>query len=353
MKKWLLCFLSVTLCLLSLSACGQSEPAPASTPASSAAAPSDSSSSPLSIEEMEKQLGFPKKDITIVVPWSPGGTNDLMARVLQPVFKEKFNVNLVIQNSPGGASAVGISQVLGSKNDGYTLGLGSSSYLILVAEGRMKADVSAVSNICLVAAEPIVIATKAGGPYATAQDLIDAAKANPGKISIGIPGANTVNQVYAILLGKAAGVTFNFLPFDGGSDVIAEVLGSHLDAGALKPSEVIAQYKAKKLSVLGICNKEQLAVLPDVPTFASMGYDVFTLGNITQASFIMAPPGLDPQVQELLAAMFQEAIQSDEFKSFASQSGMVPTPVIGSELDSYVADVYSGLQKASEAVFTN
>ena len=72
---------------------------------------------------------FPSKEITVVVPWNPGGTNDLMARALQPVFKEKFNVELVVKNSAGGGSAVGITEVLTSKPDGYTVGLASSSFL--------------------------------------------------------------------------------------------------------------------------------------------------------------------------------------------------------------------------------
>ena len=90
---------------------------------------------------------FPNKEITVVVPWNPGGTNDLMARALQPVFKEKFNVELVVKNSPGGGSAVGITEVLTAKPDGYTVGLASSSFLALVAQGKAEADLDKVENI--------------------------------------------------------------------------------------------------------------------------------------------------------------------------------------------------------------
>ena len=236
---------------------------------------------------------FPNKEITVVVPWNPGGTNDLMARALQPVFKEKFNVELVVKNSPGGGSAVGITEVLTAKPDGYTVGLASSSFLALVAQGKAEADLDKVENICLVAEEPVVLVAKSGGKYADAQSLIDAAKANPGEISVGIPGSNNVNQAYATLLGQAAGTDFLFMPFDGGSRVITEILGGHVDAGVLKPSEVIAQVKSNDLMLLGVFNKDGLAAMPDVPTFESLGYDVFTLGDIRQASYIMAPAGLD------------------------------------------------------------
>ena len=105
---------------------------------------------------------FPNKEITVVVPWNPGGTNDLMARALQPVFKEKFNVELVVKNSPGGGSAVGITEVLTAKPDGYTVGLASSSFLALVAQGKAEADLDKAENICLVAEEPVVLVAKSG-----------------------------------------------------------------------------------------------------------------------------------------------------------------------------------------------
>ncbi len=192
---------------------------------------------------------------------------------------------------------------------------------------------------------------RAAGKYADAQSLIDAAKANPGEISVGIPGSNNVNQAYATLLGQAAGTDFLFMPFDGGSRVITEILGGHVDAGVLKPSEVIAQVKSNDLMVLGVFNKDGLAAMPDVPTFESLGYDVFTLGDIRQASYIMAPAGLDAGAKEKLASMFKEALESDDFKAFAEESGLVSRPITGEELDVFLDDVYVGLENASKEIW--
>ncbi len=297
------------------------------------------------------QKEFPTKEITVVVPWNPGGTNDLMARALQPVFKEKFDVELVVKNSPGGGSAVGIMEVLTSKPDGYTVGLASSSFLALVAQGQAEADLDKVENICLVAEEPVVLVVKNGGKYSDAQSLIDAAIANPGEVSIGIPGTNNVNQAYGTLLMQAADTDFLFMPFDGGSRVITEILGGHVDAGILKPSEVITQVKSNDLAVLGVFNKDGLSVMPEVPTFESLGYDVFTLGDIRQASYIMAPDGLDSEVKEKLASMFKEALESDDFKAFAAESGLVSQPITGEELDVFLDDVYAGLENASREIW--
>ena len=226
---------------------------------------------------------------------------------------------------------------------------------LLYAANRENLHSVAVYNEygSLVAAEPVVIVAKAGGKYENAQQFLEAAKASSGQVSIGIPGANTVNQAYSVLLGQAAEAQFNFVPFDGGSRVIADVIGGHIDAGALKPSEVINQVRSGELVVLGICSKEPLSALPEAPTFASMGYDLFTLGDITQASYVMAPAGLDPQVKDKLAEMFQAAIHSENFQTFASESGMVPDPITGSELDTYLDNVFAGLQNASREIFTD
>lgn len=293
---------------------------------------------------------FPEKEITMVVPWSPGGTNDLMARALQPVFKEKFNVDLVVKNTEGGGSAVGINEVLTSKNDGYTVGLASSSFLALVTQGRTEADISKITNICSVSEEPIVLVVKNGGKFTNAEDFLKQAKEK--QVSIGVPGSNNVNQAYAMLLGQAADTEFLFMPFDGGSRVITEILGDHVDSGVLKPSEVISQVKAGELQVIGVFNQDGLSTMPDVPTFESLGYDVFSLGIIRQASYVMAPEGVETERKEKLASMFKEAIESEEFKDFAAESGMLSEPCTGSELDTYVNDIYKALDNAGKELFT-
>ena len=87
--------------------------------------------------ESSAEVNYPTKEITLIIPWNPGGTNDLAGRAMQPVFKSMYDVNLVIKNVPGGGSAVGILEATNAKNDGYTLGLATSSYLALLAQERV------------------------------------------------------------------------------------------------------------------------------------------------------------------------------------------------------------------------
>ena len=116
---------------------------------------------------------FPDKSITVVVPWSAGGGNDIAARELQPIFKDKFDVELVIENVEGGSSAVGLTQAIQSKADGYTVGFMTSTYLGLAAQGTVSSDFeSDFESLCLVMEDPIAIVCKTGR-YETLDDFIE------------------------------------------------------------------------------------------------------------------------------------------------------------------------------------
>ena len=297
------------------------------------------------------EANYPTKEITLIIPWNPGGTNDLMARAMQPVFKSMYNADLVVKNVPGGGSAVGILEAMNSKPDGYTLGLATSSFLALMAQDMVDCELDDALNMMSVAEEPIIIVVKNGGKYDDAEDLIEAMKANPGQISCGIPGTNNVNQAYATLLQEAVGSTFNFMPFDGGSRVVAEVIGGHVDCGALKPSETLTQVKAGELKIVGVFNTDGIGILPEVPTFESLGYDVFRLGNIQQAAYLMGPKGIDPAIQARIIEMFSAVCSSDEYKEFCDGVGIQLNIKSGEDFQSYINEIYTGLEKAAAELF--
>lgn len=295
---------------------------------------------------------YPKKEITIVVPWNPGGTNDLMARAMQPVFKKMYDVDIVVKNVPGGGSAVGILEAQNARPDGYTLGIATSSYIALVAQGRVAAPLDSAANMMGIAEEPVCMVIKNNGKYASAQDVINATKAASGQISVGIPGSNNVNQAYATLLQEKIGAEFNFIAFDGGSRVVAELIGGHIDCGILKPSEVMNQIKAGELKIVGVFNKNGIPLLPEVPTFDSLGYDVFRLGNIQQMAYLMGPKKIDPAIQAKIIEMFTGVIKSGDYRKFADSVGIVINPISGDEFTEYFKEVSEGLEKASKDIFT-
>ena len=267
-----------------------------------------------------KRLISPK-EIKLIVPWNPGGANDINARFLQPLFKEKFNVDLVVENVAGGSSAIGINQVIQSNPDGYTLGYASSSYIALIAQDMVDFTVDDMDLIGVAVEEPITMYTKANSTYSTLEQVLEANKANPGKINFGKSGTFTASYVFTSLLQQQAGTQFTAVPFDGASRVITEILGGHIDVGMSNLGDIMSHVKEGTILPLVVFAKERSEVIPDTPTAEELGYDVFRLGDITQASFVMAPKGLDPEVKAELIRMFNEVFATEEYKAFAAERG--------------------------------
>ena len=294
----------------------------------------------------------PSKEITLIVPFSPGGATDLMARRLQPIFKNELGYNLVVKNVEGGGSAVGITEVITSKPDGYTVGLATSSFLALAAQGRISVGPADTTTICSLSEDPLILVVIANGKYDNLDDFIKAAKETPGKITIAQAGTNNANHAFAVLLGQAAGIELKNMPFDGASRVVTEIIGGHIDSGVMKPADCLSQLKAGEVKIIGTFTRERVSVIPDVPTFAELGYDVFPYGDINMVSYIMAPKGLDPAIRAELADLFQKAISSPEFQKVAEESSFVANPITGDELDKYINGIFEGLKATSEKVFT-
>lgn len=297
---------------------------------------------------------FPKKEITIIVPFSAGGATDLMAREMQPIFKSLLNVNLVVQNVEGGGSITGVTQALSSKPDGYTLGLVTSSYIALDAQGQVPIPLSGVSYITSLSEDPLCVVVKApekGGKYATAEEFLADAKARPGEVVLAQAGNNNANQACVSVLGEVAEIEFNNVPYDGASRVVTEIIGGHIEAGCMKPADCLSQLKAGEVIILGTFTRERVSILPDVPTFLELGYDVFKYGDIAMITFIAAPAGVDEAVCAKLSEMFKTVLSSDEWQKVASERAFVSNPISGAPLTEYITSVYDSLKIAAEQIF--
>lgn len=301
--------------------------------------------------------GFPKKEIKLIVPFAAGGAFDVMARTLQPIVKDMYNVDLVVECVSGAGSAVGVTQTLTSAPDGYTIGFGSTSYLGLIAQGKMEMDPEAAEFLCTISSDPMVLVAKAGGDYDTLDKYLDAAKANPGTVTLGNPGSNNTNQAFSKFLDQAVGEgTFQMIPYsDGDSRVVTELLGDHLAAGVLKPNSCKAQLASGELVIIGSFTHDRLESFPDVPTFEEKGLDVFPYGDVAQTvCFAFAPKGVDPQIKEAIGNMLWNAVMSDDFQKLAKESAFETPAQTGDELRSFVLDdLYGGAEVLAKKVFTN
>jgi tripartite-type tricarboxylate transporter receptor subunit TctC len=294
---------------------------------------------------------FPNKEIRLIVPWNAGGSNDIAARQLSNILAEE-GIRLIVENVPGATGSIGMTKVANAEPDGYTIGMGTSSTLALIAQGLTPLKNEQFAPIARVTLDPLVLLVPVGAPYG--KDLatfLDYVKKNPGKVSIGTPGNNNLNHIFAVMTGRAAGTDIIAVPYTGGSKVVTDLAGKQIQAAVLKPSESKGQIDAGLVKPIALFANERLKNLPDVPTFKEKGYDVFPYGPLVQMAYIVAPAGTPAPVREKLTQIFHKAIQSQKFRQPTEAAGAVVDDVTGAALEREINNVQKSLNEVGKKVF--
>jgi tripartite-type tricarboxylate transporter receptor subunit TctC len=293
---------------------------------------------------------FPSKPIHIIVPWNAGGSNDIAARTIGQILNEQ-GIQIVVDNLPGATGAIGMQRVANAAPDGYTVGMGTSSTLAAMAQKLTPLRNDQFTPIARVTMDPLMLLVPAASPTGTLEAFVANVKKNDGKVSIGTPGSNNLNHIFAVMAGRAGNAQVVVVPYTGGSKVINDLAGKQIDAGVLKPSESMAQVEGGLVKPIGVFANERLKVLPNVPTFKEKGYDVFPYGPLVQMAYIAAPANLPPAIRDKLTALFRGAIQSAKFKTVAEQGGALVDDLTGAALTHEVDAVYASLAEVGKQVF--
>ena len=293
---------------------------------------------------------FPTKPIHFVVPWNAGGSNDIAARQLAQLAAEQ-GVTVVVENVPGATGSIGMSRVANAAPDGYTIGMGTSSTLALIAQGLTPLKNEQFAPIARVTIDPLVLLVPTNSPNNTLESFLAHIKNNPGKVSIGTPGNNNLNHIFAVMTGRAAGGDIIAVPYTGGSKVIGDLAGKQIEGAVLKPSESKAIIDAGLVKPIAVFANERLKALPDVPTFKEKGHDVFPYGPLVQMAYIVAPAGTPAPVREKLTAIFGVALRSVKFKAMAEAGGALVDDLTGAALTKEIDSVQKSLNEVGKKVF--
>lgn len=293
---------------------------------------------------------YPQRDITFVIPWNAGGSNDVAARALDPLLRER-GIKVIIENVVGATGTIGMRRVALAAPDGYTIGMGTSSTLALMAQGKTPLKNEQFTAIARVSADPLMLLVPIASPHKTLEDFIGYMKKKPDQVSIGTPGSYNLNHLFGLMTARAAGVGYVNVPYTGGSKVVADLLGQNVDAGVLKPSETIGQIQEKLLRPIGVFANERLDMFPDVPTFKERGIDVFPYGPVVQMAYVVAPANIPADVRAKLIGAFKAAIQDPRFKEFAAKNAFLVDDLTGDELTKEIDSVSSALGTVAAQVF--
>lgn len=296
------------------------------------------------------QSNFPQRDITLIVPWNAGGSNDVAARALDPLLRE-HGIKIVIENVVGATGTIGMRRLASAAPDGYTIGMGTSSTLALIAQGKTPLKNTDFTHLARVSTDPLMLLVSSNAPQKSLDDFIGYMKQNPDKVTIGTPGNYNLNHIFASMTARAAGVNFVNVPYTGGSKVVADLLGQHVDSGVLKPSETLGQIQENLLKPLGVFANQRLEMFPDVPTFKDKGFDVFPYGPVVQMAYVVAPANLPADIKAKLISAFRAAIQDPRFKEFAAKNAFLVDDLTGDALTKEVDAVAVALGTVAEKVF--
>ncbi|WP_116871937.1 tripartite tricarboxylate transporter substrate binding protein [Vibrio splendidus] len=258
---------------------------------------------------------YPSKNIRLVVPFGAGGGTDAVGRTLANSAKDVLGQNISIMNRTGGAGAVGMSFGAQQRADGYTLTVVTREIASLPQMGLMRHTADDFRLIRLVNLDPAVVLVAKDSPYNTINDLIKEARDNPGSVKF---ASTAAPNFYLMSLEKDQDIKLNAIPYNGASEAIPAVLGNHTDVTMVTPGEAIAQLRSGQLKALGVMSEERIQYIPDVPKLKEQGIDVVT-GTWRG---IGAPKNTPDEVVEKLGKAFDEAMASEEFKSFMAKGAM-------------------------------
>jgi tripartite-type tricarboxylate transporter receptor subunit TctC len=282
------------------------------------------------------QAAFPQREVTIVVPFNPGGASDMTARIIAKGMESELGKPVVIVNKAGGSGGVGMSQVARSAPDGYTISYIPVELVMHKALKLSDLQPDTFDFIGQTTMVPSAVTVPADAPYNTIADFIKYAQANPGKVRVGNSGAGSIWHIAASALEQSQKVTFNHIPFEGGAPAVTALMGKHIEAVTVNSGEVKAGVDAGKLKILAIMTPERDPAFPKVPTLIESGVKLEFVGWGAFA----APKGTPKPVMDKLAAALKKAVSSDEFKTFITSRGMIVKYRNPEECKKFVQDQY-------------
>jgi tripartite-type tricarboxylate transporter receptor subunit TctC len=279
---------------------------------------------------------YPSRPITLVVPFPPGGSATIIARIIADKMSEGLGQQIVIDNRGGAGGSIAARQVAKSAPDGATLllaftGTLAVSPLIFANVGYdPRKD---FAGIGLIGMAPSVLAVHPSVPARSVADLIGIAKAEPGKIQYGSPGIGTTNHLAGELLAAMTGIKITHIPYKGTGPAITDLLGGHIAMMFAPIPAAHGNVSAGALRALGVTSLKRSSLWPDIPTVAETGLPGF---EVVQRSTLLAPAGTPRPIIERLNKELNAVLATDDVRRRLAVEGGEPVPGAPEE---YAADI--------------
>ena len=282
------------------------------------------------------QAQWPDRPIRLLVPYTPGGGTDTLARLVAEKVGAAAKWTIVVENKPGGGGNIGLDAVAKAAPDGYTIGLGQTANLAVNPTLYKKMPYDALKDftpIALVATQPVVLVVRGDSPYVTLADLVAAARAKPGDMSMGSAGAGTIGHLSGELLAREAKVKFLHVPYKGAGPALTDLLGGSVAFAFLTLPSVASMLTAGRLRALAVSSAQRINALPNVPTVAESGYK----GFVTESWYgLVGPAKLPANIVVAINSEVNRILRNAEVIARLDAEGNEPLPGTPEEFASLI-----------------
>jgi tripartite-type tricarboxylate transporter receptor subunit TctC len=278
----------------------------------------------LSALEVSAAPGFPTKPVISIVPFSPGGGNDILLRLVAKYANQHLGQSLVVENKPGAGGQIGWTALARSKADGYAIGATSLPSMIIIKALRPETPfaIDDFAYLCNIQVDPIVWVARADGKFKTAKDVVDYIKANPKLLNVAGDGPQSNVQLQHLVAAKALGLSTNFVSYSGSGPALTALLGGHVELAASTVSAAMPHIESGKLKALVLFYDENLEALKDTPTAAqAFGQDIPAVGTAIRG--VAAPKAVGADKISVLETAFRKICSSPEFLAEAKSLGII------------------------------
>ena len=281
------------------------------------------------------QSTWPNKPIRIIVPYTPGGFTDQMARIVQVGLQNRLQQSVIVDNKPGANSIIGVDMLAKAPADGSTFAVVIAAYaanttLYPKLPYDPRKDLTGVS---LMGVSPLLAAVNNDAPFKTAKELIAYAQANPGKVSFGSSGNGSAAHLTSELLKSLTKTYMVHIPYRGAVPALTDLMGGQIQLFFDAATGLISQGKAGKVRLIGVASDRRLPAVPDVPTFIEQGFAGFT--GSTWAG-MLAPAATPKDIVKRMSEEVGRIIRSDETRVRLEAMGTFGAGGTPEEFDAFI-----------------
>lgn len=288
---------------------------------------------------------FPTRPVSIVVGYSPGGANDVLARIVAEKLGTLWGQSVVVENRPGVASIVGASYVAKAKPDGYTLLMGASGPIVFnhVLYAKLPYTPQDFAPITLVGTFPLVLLTQASNPAKSMAEMVSFAKQNPDKVNYSAPSASF--QLIAELFNGKTGTRFQHIPYKGSNDAITAVMTQDVTMTLIDSGPALTALQGGRVKAMAVTSGERLKDLPTVPTMSELGVDI----NVSFWSGLLAPAGTPAAVVKKIQEDVARVLDMPDVKKRIQTLAITPTSTTPEQFDKMITqEINAWRQVATE-----